>query len=180
MILWPDEFPTLTFDEFTLRRPTFGDKSKFIEMIVGDADIIRFTTVPDPYDESHADTKLLGADEYFKAKSGIEFVVADASDQLVGQVALWGANHFDHFISVGYMMHPAHRGNGIMSRAVKAVSEYAFTLGFRRVQADVMVDNIGSIKTLEKAGFTQEARLKYYATERDGTQSDSYIYSICR
>jgi ribosomal-protein-alanine N-acetyltransferase len=180
VISWPQEFPQLAVGDYILRKPALSDKPRFVEMIVGDADIHKFTTVPDPYDESHADSKLGGVDEYFSSKSGIEFVIADLHNQLVGQVALWGANHFDHFISVGYMMHPQYRGRGIMSAAVQAAAEYALSLGFRRVQADVMVENIGSQRTLEKAGFTREARLKYYATERDGTQSDSFIYSICR
>ena len=180
VIKWPTEFPTIQVDEFSLRKARPSDKDAFIEMIVGDADIVRFTTVPDPYDKSHADSKLLGADESFKNRSGIEFVITDESDQLIGQIALWGVNEFDHFVSIGYMLNKKVRGSNIMPRAIDAIVEYAFSLGFRRVQADVMCENTASIRALEKAGFDREARLKFYATNRDGSQSDSYLYARVR
>lgn len=180
MIKWPAEFPTILVDEFSLRKARPSDKPAFIEMIVGDADVVRYTTVPDPYDESHADSKLLGVEKSFEERSGIEFVIADSSDELIGQIALWGVNEFDHFVSIGYMLNKKVRGANIMPRAIDAIVEYAFSLGFRRVQADVMCENTASIRALEKAGFEREGRLKFYATNRDGSQSDSYLYAIVR
>lgn len=180
MISWPTNFPTIQVDEFTLRKATPDDKPAFIEMIVGDPDIVRFTTVPDPYDEGHADSKLLGGQKSFDEHSGIEFVIADSNDQLIGQIALWGVNHFDHFVSIGYMLNKKVRGANIMPRAVDAVTEFAFGLGFRRVQADVMCENTASIRALEKAGFEREGQLRFFATNRDGSQSDSYMYARVR
>lgn len=180
VIKWPTEFPTILVDGFTLRKARPSDKAAFIEMIVGDGDIVRFTTVPDPYDERHADSKLLGVEKSFEERSSIEFVIADSSDQLIGQIALWGVNEFDHFVSIGYMLNKKVRGTNIMPRAIDAIVEYAFSLGFRRVQADVMCENTASIRALEKAGFEREGRLKFYATNRDGSQSDSYLYARLR
>jgi ribosomal-protein-alanine N-acetyltransferase len=180
VIKWPTEFPTILVDEFSLRKARPSDKDAFIEMIVGDADIVRFTTVPDPYDESHADSKLLGADEPFSNRSALEFVIADESDQLIGQIALWGVNEFDHFVSIGYMLNKKVRGSNIMPRVIEDIVDYAFSIGFRRVQADVMCENSASIRALEKAGFEREAVLKFYATNRDGSQSDSYLYARVR
>jgi RimJ/RimL family protein N-acetyltransferase len=78
------------------------------------------------------------------------------------------------------MLDAQYRGQGIMPRAISACVELAFELGFRRVQADVMVENRASQIALEKAGLVREARLSNYATNRDGSQTDSYLYAIWR
>lgn len=52
-------------------------------------------------------------------------------------------------------------GKGYATEAIRLVTEWAFTeLGLHKVQAGVFDENIGSIKALQKAGFSQEACFK--------------------
>lgn len=58
---------------------------------------------------------------------------------------------------IGYFLDQDFNGKGYMTEAVEAVVRYTFNeLGLHRIEAGVMPHNIGSIKVLLKAGFTQE------------------------
>jgi len=79
---------------------------------------------------------------------------------------------------VWYKIHPQHWQNGYATEALKIVLDYCFTdLGLHRVQAGCAVDNIGSIKVLEKAGMIREGRGRKVLPLKNGW-SDNFEYSI--
>jgi [ribosomal protein S5]-alanine N-acetyltransferase len=58
---------------------------------------------------------------------------------------------------IGYSLDHDFNGKGIMSEAVKLVTDYGFqVLKLHRIEAGVMPHNIGSIRVLEKSGFEKE------------------------
>jgi RimJ/RimL family protein N-acetyltransferase len=62
---------------------------------------------------------------------------------------------------LGYWLGRAFWGRGIVSAAVREITGYAFaTLGLTRVYALPFAQNRGSIRVLEKAGYTREGRLR--------------------
>ena len=79
---------------------------------------------------------------------------------------------------IGYVLHPAQQGKGIMDEAIKAVLQYGFeTMKLHSVEANVNPANTNSMKLLEKNGFVKEAYFKenYYY---NGKFIDSVIYSL--
>lgn len=56
---------------------------------------------------------------------------------------------------IGYCSGPAYWGNGYMTEALKAVVEELFSMGYAEILIEAMVDNIGSNRVIEKAGFTR-------------------------
>jgi len=81
---------------------------------------------------------------------------------------------------IGYFLAEECWGKGIATRAVKAVTSYAFrNFDFVRVYAEPFADNAGSRRVLEKAGFRLEATLRRNVIKNDIIR-DSCIYSVLR
>lgn len=71
-------------------------------------------------------------------------------------------------------------GYGYATEAASAVVDQVFSMPLvHRVCAEVVAENIASIRVLEKAGMKQEGRLrgKFF---KDGIYRDLYVYSILR
>jgi ribosomal-protein-serine acetyltransferase len=75
-----------------------------------------------------------------------------------------GLNKFDfanRTTEIGYWLSAEYEGKGIVSRACKALIEYAFDdLGFNRVEIKCAVENKKSRAIPEKLGFTEEGVLR--------------------
>lgn len=85
-----------------------------------------------------------------------------AGDTLVGRVNLTGvARPYYNKASLGYRIGQDCGGRGYASQAVALVLEEAFQrLGLYRIEAIVRPDNLGSIKVLERNGFTEFGRAR--------------------
>ena len=58
------------------------------------------------------------------------------------------------------------------------LADHALTAGgLRRLEASVFVENLASIRVLEKCGFTLEGRLRSLYVDRDGAISDAFLYA---
>lgn len=71
-------------------------------------------------------------------------------------------------------------GKGFATEAASAVVDEVFSMPLvHRVSAEVVAENIASIRVLEKAGMMREGRLrgKFF---KDGIHRDLYVYSILR
>ncbi len=81
---------------------------------------------------------------------------------------------------IGYWLGEAFWGRGVMTEAVRAVSEWAFTnFDLCRVYAGVLEWNPSSARVLEKAGFQLEARLRKAVT-KEGVTMDELVYALIR
>jgi RimJ/RimL family protein N-acetyltransferase len=71
-------------------------------------------------------------------------------------------------------------GRGIATEAVRAVTDYAFrTFDLCRLHAGVFEWNPASMRVLEKAGYTLEARHRRSVT-KDGQTIDRLVYALVR
>lgn len=57
------------------------------------------------------------------------------------------------------------------------LTNFAFGIGFRRVSALTLPENSASQKTLLKAGFEMETLMRDAMTKRDGSQTNSVVFS---
>lgn len=80
-----------------------------------------------------------------------------------------------HKAEIGYWLAEKLWGQGIMTNAVKLVTQYGFNkLKLLRIEGFVFSHNLGSKRVLEKAGFKQEAFLKKYI-KAHGKVMDAYM-----
>jgi ribosomal-protein-alanine N-acetyltransferase len=78
---------------------------------------------------------------------------------------------------IGYWLGEPFWGKGIMTGALIAFTGYAFAaFGLRRIYAQVLHWNPGSMRVLEKAGYVLEGRMRCSAL-KDGQVADELLYA---
>lgn len=81
---------------------------------------------------------------------------------------------------VWYKIHVNHWGNGYATEAFDAVIDFAFKeLDLHRIGAGCHVENIGSIRVIEKVGMTREGRCRKILPIR-GEWHDNFEYAILK
>ena len=81
---------------------------------------------------------------------------------------------------IGYWLAEPFWNLGIMTRAARAVTEYAFAeFDLARIYSTVIDWNPASARVLEKAGYSFEGRLRRSVT-KDGKLADRLLYAIVR
>jgi len=175
MITWPDEIPTIDLGDLVLR-PFRESDAQAIYDACQDHDIQYYTTVPIPYEFASAEKFLVRQAQGFADKT--DFALAGEVDgRLALCVSAFDSVEFEHIIKVGYWTAPQFRGRGLTVRATVALTEFLFGLGYRRISADTLPENVGSQKTLLKAGFYLESTQRMAMTNRDGTQTDGLVFA---
>lgn len=105
-------------------------------------------------------------------------LAAVLAGEVIGSVAVWTTDPHDRNGELGYTFHRAHWGNGYATEAVGALLELGFgALRLQRISATCHPGNLGSIRVLEKSGFTMEGRLRSHRLVR-GARRDSLVHSI--
>lgn len=175
MINWPAELPKIWLDDLCLR-PWRAEDIPEIYRICQDPILQKFTTVPVPYEFENAEKFFETQAKGFAEKS--HFALAgEVNGKIALCISAFDSVPFEHVIKVGYWAAPQFRGQGYTAKAAEAITEYLFSIGYRRVSADTMPENIASQKTLLKAGFEFESIQKMAMTDRDGTQIDGLVYA---
>ena len=96
----------------------------------------------------------------------------------IGLMALKTGNEKFKSAEVWYKLHVNHWGKGYATEALKTLINYGFdVLELHRIEAGSAVNNIGSIRVLEKAGMTREGQKRKVLPLKTGW-SDNYEYAI--
>lgn len=83
-------------------------------------------------------------------------------------------------VEIGYFIAEEYWGKGIITKAIKVVTSYAFSkFDIVRVYAEPFADNPGSRRALEKAGFKCEALFRKNVI-KNRVVKDSCIYSVLK
>jgi RimJ/RimL family protein N-acetyltransferase len=129
---------------------------------------------PHPYTMADAEAFLFRA---MQMQPGSYFAIASGSEA-IGSIGLMAGSDVHRFTAeIGYWLAEPFWGNGIMTQAVRALSEYAFReLGFHRIFAKPYTANAASARVLEKAGFALEGIMRA-SVFKDGRILDQYLYA---
>jgi ribosomal-protein-serine acetyltransferase len=170
--------PPLSDGAVTLRAFTLDDVRWIVDGC-RDEMIARFTTVPQPYEESHA-REWIGhhADQRARGEA-LEVAVVAADDG--APLGALGLHHvdWDHLrAEIGYWIGPWARGREAAPRAVRLIAAHAFdVIGLQRVAIGPFQANRASQRVAEKVGATREGVLRSYFRAR-GEQRDCVMYSL--
>jgi RimJ/RimL family protein N-acetyltransferase len=135
-----------------LRRPRPGDAPEVFESFGSDVDVTRFLTWA-PH-EVVADAEAALAERLARLAAGTEYswiLEGPSAPVVAGLISLWldsdGAE-------VGFVLARRHWNLGLMTEALRAVTAWAWTSpAVTRIWATCDVENMGSGRVLEKAGF---------------------------
>jgi len=180
MIWWPTEIPTLQYGLVTLR-PSAEKDIDAIFNACQDPLIPQFTTVPATYTIDHAIDFVRSDPFSFAERRELRFVIDygnGADTNFAGVISLHTINIKNHTAEIGYWMDKSLRGKGIGTIAAKMITDYGFrSLGFRRIDGLVDVDNLASQKLLTSAGFQKEGILRNKVSREDGRQIDMALFA---
>ena len=180
MIWWPTEITTLKYGLVTLRPSSERDIDAIFNACQ-DPVIPEFTTVPATYTLDHAIDFVRSDPFSFAERRELRFIIdyGNGSDvKFAGVISLHTINIKNHTAEIGYWMEKSMRGKGIGTIAAKMITDYGFrSLGFRRIDGLVDVDNLASQKLLTSAGFQKEGILRNKVSRDDGRQIDMALFA---
>lgn len=104
-------------------------------------------------------------------------MVDKETGRFTGSLALLRTQWPAMVTEIGYWVSPWGRGRGYATEAVVAVSRWALDQGFQRVEIKAAVDNTGSRKVAESAGFTHEGVERNAMPLHEG-RSDLAVYGL--
>jgi ribosomal-protein-alanine N-acetyltransferase len=151
-------FPTLQTDRFILRKLNKSDARNIFE-IRSDEEYSKLTGVKRYESVEEAEGYIARVEGMIDRNEAILWsIVMKGNNEYVGGICLWNISDDKTQAEIGYDLLPKHRGNGYIQEAIAAVSRYAFdVLKLDRIVAEeVRVENIKSIKVLERYGFQLE------------------------
>jgi RimJ/RimL family protein N-acetyltransferase len=172
--------PPLGSDALLLRPLVAADIDAVFEACQ-DAEIVRWTTIPQPYLREHAIGFVADTIEAWELGRDPTFAIVDrVSGRMVGCVGLRSEAHGGHAMEIGYWMAPEGRGRGLMTEAVRLVSRWALhELDIERIGLLAYVGNVASARVAQKAGYRREGILRRYALQR-GEPRDCIVHSLLR
>lgn len=181
MIWWPTHVPTVRHGLITLRPLQEKDIESIYEACQ-DPLIPRFTTVPSPYTMTHAQFFVQEQEPArFAAKSELVFAITEdyeADEKFCGVISFHSVSLGNHAAELGYWVAASARGKGIGRTAAKMITEFGFqTMGFKRIEALVDVDNEASKALLRSAEYILEGIMHQKVTRDDGSQIDMALFA---
>jgi RimJ/RimL family protein N-acetyltransferase len=168
--------PRLDDGVVALRPPTTDDVDAITEACQ-DPEIPRWTRVPSPYTRAHAIDFVDRSVRNWDQGTDAPFVIVGAeSGVLLGAIGVHRFGGADDGPEVGYWLERNARGQGVATRALRLVSDWACRdLGVRLLlQADVR--NAASRRVAEKAGFGYVGEAK--APEGCGDCETMAVYEL--
>lgn len=166
------------------RLPTLADVPALVNACQ-DPEISRWTTVPSPYGEAEGRGFVESSLSLWGRREGLEMVITAPGRHPLGHVPILGAilggvSWERAEAVVGYWIANDARRRGVASAAVSALSRFLLDLGCRRLQASVIVGNLGSGRTLRKVGYRLEGVRRYVHAGTCGVDDrlDMEIYSL--
>jgi RimJ/RimL family protein N-acetyltransferase len=142
--------------------------------------------LPAPYTRHEARRWLRRQAEDLREGSNLSWCVADpATDEALGAVSLMHLLEDDGTgAEVGYWAHPAARGRGVLSEAVRLAVRHAFVpadeggLGRRRLRLNVADGNVASQRVALRGGFVEVGRDRLAERLGDGSYVDLVRYDL--
>lgn len=99
---------------------------------------------------------------------------------LIGCIDLHQIDWVNANARIGYWLDKEHTGHGIMTRAARLLTEYAFeALDLHRIEIHVCIENHPSRRIPERLGFTHEGVLRQVQRLR-GAYHDHALYALLR
>ncbi|MET7773171.1 GNAT family protein [Nocardia sp. NPDC005366] len=180
---YPDDVPVLADGMVTLRAHRQQDLDAIVEQ-GRDVEMIRYTTVPRPYGRDDArDFLQRTAREWEQATPTSRRGWAITKPLPEGGTRFCGTVDYRPTgvgtAMIGFGLHPAARGEGLMGRAVSLVLDHAFAHDIEVMHWQAVVGNWASRKTVWRLGFRLEGTVRKLLVQ-PGSAQDGWIASLHR
>jgi len=168
--------PSITTERLHLRPIQAGD-AEALFVIKSDLEVTR-RYGQEPHGSLDETRAWIGRLETSAARRDALFwcLTLGGCDRAIGSCTLWNFDPSFHCAELGYELHRAYWGGGLMTEAASAVVAYGFTeLALHRIEACPLADNSASRRLLLKLGFTCEGNLRQRAFFRGHFDDQLYF-----
>ncbi len=118
-----------------------------------DETLQNFTRVPSPYTMADAEKYITLGIDVWQSHSGVNFAIADGSDEVIGAIALQNINESQFVGEIGYWVADFARGQRVARQAVELLASWAHDeLGLMRMILKIQRENTASIAAALAAG----------------------------
>lgn len=106
-------------------------------------------------------------------------LIAKLDGALIGEASLYRAFHgwARHVGEIRLTVGPKFRRKGLGTALASAMVKIAMGLGIEKLHAQIVENQAGARRTLEKLGFTKEAILRGHVKDISGTKRDLQLWS---
>lgn len=161
MIRFPEIFPVLETERLRLRAVRHSD-APVIFRLYSDVRVMEFRGAPVFANVGEAEKMIFHWRNLFGLGQGLRWgIETKESRTLIGTVGFKHILHEHRRADVGYELEPQSWRRGIMTEALRAVTEFGFSgLGLHSIEANITPGHIASQRVLEKLGFVNEAHFR--------------------
>jgi ribosomal-protein-alanine N-acetyltransferase len=160
-IYFPLRFPVLQSPRLILRMIHDSDAS-VIFRLYNDARVMFQRGEPVFENELQAEKLIFSWRKLFAEENGLRWgITLKENDQLIGSVGFKKIVHQHRRADLGYELDPEYWNKGIMTEAVKLVTEYGLQkMNLHSIEANITPDHFASKRILEKNEFVLEAHYR--------------------
>jgi RimJ/RimL family protein N-acetyltransferase len=161
-------------------RPWEPDDADGVYRACQDPEILRWTTVPRPYERHHAEAFTASALDAWAAERSAPLGVFDEeTGELLGSCGLVALDRAEGWGEIGYWVAPWARGRGVATRAARATARWALeTLGLRRLVWRAEVGNHISRLIALRIGVRMEGLQRRALPTATGDVVDGWVGSL--
>jgi RimJ/RimL family protein N-acetyltransferase len=143
-----------------------------------DADVLRYTRVPDPVPPGWEQEWYEFYEEGRRNGKREAFAVVDAAEtSFLGLGLAFGIDREGRQLELGYVVAPDARGRGVATRTLELLTEWAFSeLSALRIELWISADNSASKRVAERAGYRYEGTLRSFHFKQ-GRREDFEVWS---
>jgi ribosomal-protein-alanine N-acetyltransferase len=157
-------------------RPFTPADAAAVTRLAGDRRIAETTArIPHPYPEGAAAAWIAGHATARASGEAFNWAMeSKALGELVGAISL-DVCPSDERATLGYWVGHAHWGQGLATAAAMAVTDWALAQGIKKLHAECLTSNLGSVRVLERCSFVREGRLLSHVAKM-GQRHDLFVY----
>jgi len=148
-----------------------------VEALTTDADVLRFTRVPDPPPPRFVHTWLTAYEDGRREGTREAFAIVGEDDgEFLGIAVAPQIDRAARTAELGYVVVPAARGRGVASEALGLLTDWAFALGMERLELLISIENEASKRVAARCGYVREGVLRSHYVKGD-LREDTEIWS---
>lgn len=171
-------FPTITTGRLVLRQLADTD-APGIFILRSDKRVLEFIDIVPANNIEDALAFIHKINKYIAGNECVYWGIASKEDdKLIGTICMWNILKEHYRAEVGFALLPDQQGKGLMSEALAALLNYAFSeMKLHSIEGRVHPGNAASIKLMERNKFVREAYFKedYFVNGKFG---DTAVYSL--
>lgn len=172
-------FPTLTTPRLVLRQIRPEDAADLFAFL-SDPEVQKYDSDPPLREMAEADAEIERRSAWHAARQAISWgVTLRGEDRVIGCIGFYFWDRHTYKTELGYTVARPYWRRGIATEALRAVARYGFeSLRLHRINVDTRMDNLASVRLMQKLGFVHEGVRRECILNEDGTYQNWGIYGL--